>query len=284
MAGTSEWRQVLRMFMLVVGAGIVSVGLELFLVPNQIIDGGVVGISIMASYLTKLPLGLFLVILNLPFMVVGYNQIGKRFVISSLIALGALAVFVTYLNPKEPLTDDLLLGAIFGGVFIGTGVGIILRSGGCLDGTEIMAILIQRSRDLSIGEVIMFFNVFILGSSALVFGWDRALYSLIAYFVASKAIDVVVDGLNESKSVFIISNKHEEISRAILESLGRGVTHIFGKGGCSGEDKEILFSVVTRLELATLKSIINEIDPGAFIAIENVHEVLGGSFKKLSIH
>jgi len=284
MAGTPLWRHVLNVVFLIAGAAVVALGLELFLVPNNIIDGGVVGISIMVSYLSGLPLGMFLVVLNLPFMVIGYKQIGKKFVISSLIAIGALALFVSLLHSVDPLTGDLLLGAIFGGVFVGTGVGLIIRSGGSLDGTEIIAIIVQRSRDVSIGEVVMFFNVFILGSSAFIFGWDRALYSLIAYFVAFKSIDVVVEGLDESKSVTIISNKPDEISTAILNNLGRGVTHIYGKGGCSGEDKEILFSVISRLELSTLKSIINEIDPDAFIAVEHVHEVLGGSFQKRAVH
>lgn len=279
-----ELKTLLKILMLIIGAGIVAVGLELFLVQNNIIDGGVVGISIMASYLTDLPLGLFIFVLNLPFMVLGYQHIGKNFVISSLIGICFLWVWITPLSSMKPLTNDLLLAAIFGGVFVGFGVGIILRSGGSLDGTEIVAILVQRSKDVSIGEVVMFFNVFILGSSGLIFGWDRAMYSLIAYFIAFKTIDIVVEGLDESKSVTIISNKHQEISDAILHNLGRGVTHIYGKGGCSGEDKEILFSVVSRLEISTLKSIIEEIDPDAFIAVEHVHEVLGGNFQKRAIH
>lgn len=284
MAGTSTLRIVFRFLMLIVGAVITASGLELFLVPNNIVDGGIVGVSIIVSYLTQAPLGAFIVALNLPFMFVGYKHIGIHFVISSLIAIISLGISVTVLHSMPQLTQDLLLAAIFGGVFVGIGVGIILRSGGSLDGTEIVAILTHKSKGYSIGEVVMFFNVFILGSSGLVFGWDRAMYSLIAYFVAFKTIDVVVDGLDESKSVTIISNKHEEISKAILTKLGRGVTHFYGKGGCSQEDKEILFCIVTRLELATLKSLIEEIDDSAFIAVEHVHEVLGGGFEKRAIH
>ncbi len=280
----TELKRVFRLLMLVLGAGIAATGLEIFLVPNHIIDGGIVGISIMVSYLTQLPLGIFVVVLNLPFMIIGYKQIGKNFVIYSIIAIIALALFVTLLHPISRLTEDLLLAAIFGGVFVGVGVGIILRSGGSLDGTEILAILAHRSKGFSIGEVVMFFNVFILGSSGLIFGWDRAMYSLIAYFIAFKAIDVVIDGLEESKSVTIISDKYQEISDAILNSLGRGVTHLYGKGGCSQENKEILFCIIARLELATLKSLIEEIDENAFIAIEDVHEVLGGAFGKRAIH
>lgn len=184
----TELKRVFRLLMLVLGAGIAATGLEIFLVPNHIIDGGIVGISIMVSYLTQLPLGIFVVVLNLPFMIIGYKQIGKNFVIYSIIAIIALALFVTLLHPISRLTEDLLLAAIFGGVFVGVGVGIILRSGGSLDGTEILAILAHRSKGFSIGEVVMFFNVFILGSSGLIFGWDRAMYSLIAYFIAFKLL------------------------------------------------------------------------------------------------
>ncbi|KKM11656.1 membrane protein [Clostridiales bacterium PH28_bin88] len=273
-----------RLFWLVIGSAIVATGLEIFLVPNSIIDGGVVGISIIISHLTKLPLGLFLVALNVPFLFLGYKYIGKTFVISTFTGVTTLALFVTLLHPVPRLTGDLLLAAIFGGVLVGTGVGMIIKNGGSLDGTEILAILAHRTKGFSIGEVVMFFNVFILGSAGLVFGWDRAMYSLIAYFIAFRTIDVVIDGLDESKSVTIISNKPNEISEAILARLGRGLTHVYGKGGYSKEDKEILYCIVTRLELAKLKSIIQEIDDSAFVAIEDVHEVLGGGFRKKAIH
>lgn len=273
-----------RFFWLVAGAAIVATGLEIFLVPNSIIDGGVVGISIIASHVTRLPLGLLLVLLNVPFLFVGYKHIGKTFVVSTFVGVASLALFVTLLHPVPRLTGDLLLASIFGGVLVGAGVGIIIKNGGSLDGTEILAILAHRTKGFSIGEVVMFFNVFILGSAGLVFGWDRAMYSLIAYFVAFRTIDVVIDGLDESKSVTIISNKPSEISEAILARLGRGVTHVYGKGGYSKEDKEILYCIVTRLELAKLKSIIQEIDDSAFVAIEDVHEVLGGGFRKRAIH
>jgi len=281
---TIKLRLLLRFFWIIIGAAIVATGLEIFLIPNHIIDGGVVGISIIANYLTKVPLGFFLIALNLPFLFVGYKHIGKTFVISTFIGVIALGLFVTLLHPVPRLTDDLLLAAIFGGVLVGTGVGIIIKNGGSLDGTETIAILVHSTKGFSIGEVVMFFNIFILGSAGLVFGWDRAMYSLIAYYVAFKTIDVVIDGLEESKSVTIISNKPDEISNAIIHRLGRGLTHVYGKGGYSQEDKDILYCIVTRLELAKLKSIVQEIDNNAFIAVENVHEVLGGGFRKRTIH
>lgn len=279
-----ELRTIFRFCWLIIGAAISATGLEIFLIPNSIIDGGVVGISIITSHLTKIPIGAYLVALNFPFLFMGYKHIGKTFVISTFIGVTALASFVTLLHPVPGVTEDLLLAAIFGGVLVGTGVGIIIKNGGSLDGTEIVAILAHRTRGFSIGEVIMFFNIFILGSAGLVFGWDRAMYSLIAYYVAYRTIDVVIDGLDESKSVTIISSKPEEISAAILARLGRGLTHVYGKGGYSKEDKEILYCIVTRLELAKLKSIIQELDDNAFVAIENVHEVLGGGFHKRAIH
>lgn len=273
-----------RFFWLIVGASITAIGLEIFLVPNHIIDGGIVGISIIVSYVTNAPLGLFLFALNQPFLYLGYKYIGKTFVICTFLGLIALSIFVTLLHPVPELTKDLFLAAIFGGIFVGTGVGIIIKTGGSLDGTEIVAILVNRKYGFSIGEVVMFFNIFILSSAGLVFGWDRAMYSLIAYFVAYKIIDMVIEGLDESKSIIIISNKSNEISKTIIARLGRGVTHIYGKGGYLEEDKEILYCIVSRLELAKIKSIIQEIDDSAFIAIENVHEVLGGRFQKKAIH
>jgi uncharacterized membrane-anchored protein YitT (DUF2179 family) len=277
-------RHLKRLFFISLGALFVGVGLEIFLVPNSIIDGGVIGISILLAYLTGKPVGLFMVLLNLPFLVVGYKQIGRTFAVTTLIAVILMSFYITLFHGMEPFTDDLLLAAVFGGVVLGIGVGTIIRYGGSLDGTEIVAILFSRKTAFSVGEVVMFFNIFILGSAGFIFGWDHAMYSLIAYYIAIKMIDITIEGLDESKSVTIISECPEEISDAILHRLGRGVTHLYGKGGYSGEDKELLYVIVTRLEVAKLKSIVLEHDPGAFIAIEHVADVMGGRFKKKAIH
>ncbi|KEO84529.1 YitT family protein [Tumebacillus flagellatus] len=273
-----------RMFFIVLGSLIFAVGLEIFLVPNSIIDGGITGISILLGHLTGLPIGLFLFVLNLPFLLIGYKQIGRTFAVTTLIGVAFMSVFVSLLVPVEALTVDPLLAAVFGGVLMGIGVGTIIRYGGSLDGTEIVAILLTRKLPFSVGEIVMFFNIFILGSAGFVFGWDHAMYSLIAYYIAFKMIDITVEGLDQSKSVTIIAESPEDISDAIQYRLGRGVTHIYGKGGYSGEDKELLYVIVTRLELAKLKSIVLEIDPQAFIAIEHVSDVTGGRFRKKAIH
>lgn len=273
-----------RAIFLTIGALITAVGLELFLIPNQLVDGGVIGVSIMASYLTNLPLPLFIIGLNLPFIIMGYSHIGKTFAVSTLYALAVLSYFTTILHPVPVFTEDLLLATVFGGIVLGIGVGLILRYGGSLDGTEITALLVSPKLGFSVGEVVMFFNIFILGSAGFVYSWERAMYSLIAYFVAYKTIDIVIAGLDESKSVMIMSEKSQEISDAILHRLGRGVTHFYAKGGYTQEDKEVLYCVVTRLEMSKLKNLILDFDPEAFIAIEEVHEVEGGRFKKKAIH
>lgn len=273
-----------RIVFIIIGAIFVAVGLEIFLVPNQIIDGGIVGISIIGSHLSGLPLGLFLFLLNLPFLVIGYKMIGKTFALSTLLGVTVMSIGTTFLHPVESLTKDPLLAAVFGGIILGIGVGMVIRYGGSLDGTEIIAILFNKKLPFSVGETVMFFNVFILGSAGFVFGWDRAMYSLIAYYIAFKLIDITIDGFEESKSVWIISDKHKEIGEVLLARLGRGVTYLNGEGGYSGEDKKVVFCVVTRLEEAKLKLIVEEIDPTAFLAIGTIAEVQGGRFKKRNIH
>jgi uncharacterized membrane-anchored protein YitT (DUF2179 family) len=273
-----------RALFIFLGACLVSVGLEIFLVPNQIIDGGIVGVSIILSYLTGIKLGIFLVVLNLPFLYFGYKQIGKTFALSTLFGVVVMAIGTTILHPVQVITEDLLLATVFGGVSLGIGVGLVLRYGGSLDGTEIVAILFNKKTPFSVGEVVMFLNLFILGSAGFVFGWDRAMYSLMAYFIAFKMIDIVLEGFDESKSVWIISDNHREIGEALLARLGRGVTYLTGEGGYTGEDKKVIFCVITRLEEAKLKSIVEELDSSAFLAIANIHDVKGGRFKKKDIH
>lgn len=269
---------------LFIGASLMAVGLEVFLIPNNVVDGGITGISIISSYLTDLPLGLFLVILNLPFLLIGYKQIGKTFAFSTLYAVIVMAVGTYLLHHVSAFTEDLLLATVFGGIILGIGVGIVIRFGGSLDGTEIVAILLNKKTPFSVGEIVMFFNFFILGSAGFVFGWDRAMYSLIAYFIAFKMIDIVIEGLDDSKSVWIISEKSQDIGDALVSRLGRGVTYLNGEGGFTGGHKRVIFCVITRLEEAKLKTIVEELDPVAFLAIGNIHDVKGGRFKKKDIH
>lgn len=277
-------RIIKKYILLFIGSIIAAIGLEIFLVPNNIIDGGIVGISIMVSHVTGLPLSLFLVVLNIPFLYLGYAQIGKSFAISTMFSIVSLSYWVSVFHPIPGLTNDLFLAAIFGGIVVGIGVGLIIRYGGSLDGTEIVAILLDKRTSFSVGEVIMFFNLFILTSAGFVFSWDKAMYSLVAYFIAFKVIDTVIEGLDESKAVMIVTEKPEDITETLMARLGRGVTVLHGEGGYTKERKNILYCVITRLEMAKLKAIIDEIDENAFVTFNDVHEVMGGQFKKKAIH
>ncbi|WP_093291308.1 YitT family protein [Thermoactinomyces sp. DSM 45892] len=270
--------------MILFGAILVAVGLEIFLVPNQIMDGGIVGISMLLSYLTGFKLGVLLFVLNLPFFFLGYKQIGKTFALSTLFGVIVMSVSTYYLHSVPPLTEDPLLAAVFGGIVIGIGVGLVIRYGGSLDGTEILAILFNKKTSFSVGQIVLFFNLFILGSAGFLFGWERAMYSFIAYFIVFKLLDVVIEGFDETKLVWIMSEEPEKLGSCILSSLGRGVTYLSGEGGYTGEYKKVIFCVVTRLEEAKLKEIVEEIDPQAFLAVGNIHEVRGGHFKKRAVH
>jgi uncharacterized membrane-anchored protein YitT (DUF2179 family) len=281
---TSKVKVIERVFFIIFGAVLMGVGIEEFLVPNKILDGGIVGISIILSHLTGWRLGLFIFILNIPFFFIGYKQIGKTFALSTLLGITVLSITTTLLHNFPVFTEDLLLATVFGGIVLGTGVGIVIRFGGSLDGTEIMAILMNKKLPFSVGEVIMFFNIFIFGTAGFIFGWDRAMYSLLAYFIAFKMIDIVIAGLDESKSAWIISDQANEIGEAILARLGRGVTYLNGEGAYTGDDKRVIFCVITRLEEAKLKTIVEEIDSSAFLAVGNIAEVRGGRFKKRDIH
>lgn len=272
-----------RVSFMVLGSILAAMGLEIFLIPNNIIDGGITGISIMASYLTSIQLGIFIFILNLPFIIIGYKQIGKTFALSTIFSVICFSIFVTLFHPVPGVTQDTLLATIFGGIILGVGIGLIIRNGGSLDGTEIIAILFEKRSAFSIGEIVMFINIFILGISGFVFSWDRAMYSLIAYFIAFKAIDITVEGLEESKAVIIVSDKNKDISSAIMDRLGRGITLLDGKGAYSGDETEVIYVVLSRLEIAKLKNIVNGFDEDALITITSV-EGAGKKYAKKAIH
>ncbi|QLK85222.1 YitT family protein [Staphylococcus sp. 17KM0847] len=273
-----------RFFFITLGAVLMGVALELFLVPNHLLDGGIVGISIILSHLTSFKLGLFIFVLNLPFFFLGYKQIGKTFAISTIYAITVLSISTILLHPIDPVIDDKFLVTIFGGAILGIGVGIVLRYGGSLDGTEILSILVQNKVPFSVGEIVMIINFFIFGVAGFVFTWENALFSVVAYFIASKMIDTVLLGFDESKSVWVISDAYKDIGEAINSRLGRGVTYLKGEGAYTGEDKRVIFCVITRLEEAKLKDIVMEIDNSAFLSIGNVSEVRGGNHKKRDIH
>ena len=265
------------------GSILAAIGLEIFLLPNNVIDGGMTGISIIASHLTKIQLGIFVFLFNLPFVIVGYRQIGKTFAFSTIFSVICFAIGVSVLHPVPGITQDILLATIFGGIILGAGVGVIIRNGGSLDGTEIIAIILEKRTPFSVGEIVMFFNLFILGSSGFIFGWDRAMYSLIAYFIAFKTIDITVEGLNELKAVIIVSDKNDDISEAIMARLGRGITLLDGKGAYSGNKTNVIYVVLSRLEITKLKDIVNGFDTEALITITSV-EGTGKRYKKKAIH
>ncbi len=270
--------------LLLIGAFIFAIGLEAFLVPNQIIDGGIVGVSIITSYLTETKLAIWLVLFNIPFIFFGYRQIGKTFAVVTLLAITLMSGFTILLHSVEPFTDDLLLSTVFGGFLLGAGIGLVIRAGGSLDGTEILAVSFTDRLPFSVGEIVMFFNIFILGMAGFIFSWDRAMYSLLTYFIAFKTIDIVLEGIDQSKAAWIITTSPDDVGQAIMDRLGRGVTYLHGEGAYTGDGKKVVFTVISRLEETKLKDILDDYDEKAFLAIGNIHDVRGGQFKKKNIH
>ena len=270
----------IKLFFLTLGAFLAAFSLECFLVPNNIIDGGIVGISMMASYLTNINLGLLLTILNLPFLLLAFSEFGKKFVASALYAVTMLSLFVNLIHHHiKPITNDLLLSACFGGAILGLGVGIVLKHDACMDGTEILSIKISKKQPYSVGEIIMFFNVFIFTSAGFLYGWDRAMYSTLTYIVAYRVIDMVLQGLSEEKSIRVITDKGYELGQAIIHNLNKTVTYIEAQGGYSQAKKTMVYCVIPRIELNKLKELIFCVDQDAFISIENIHEVYGKRYK-----
>lgn len=270
-----------NIFFLTLGALIAAFALEIFLVPNKIIDGGIVGISIMCSAKTALPLGFFTFFLNIPFIFLALKRFGKLFVCYTFFSVAMLSAFITLFEYfHKSFSSDAILACIFGGVLLGLGVGLILRNNGSLDGTEIVAIRLKEKVSFSVGEIIMFFNIFIFLAAGFVFSWDKCLYSMLTYFIAYKVIDIVLEGLNESKSIRIISDKAEEIGQEIIDKMNTSVTYMDVVGGYSKAPKKLVYCVISRLEIVKMKELIKVIDPTAFLTIENVHDVEGVRVKK----
>jgi uncharacterized membrane-anchored protein YitT (DUF2179 family) len=263
---------------MVLGTFLVALALKVFLAPNGLIDGGVVGISMLCSYLFgREYLPYFIVGLNLPFLILGYKLVGRRFVLHMLAAVVALGVFSFFLNRMPPFRGEALEIIVFGGLCLGIGTGLVIRMGGAVDGTEILAIIINRKRGFTVGQVIFFFNIFIFALSGFVEQhWHPALRSFMTYIVAYKIMDTVIVGLDETKAVRIITAKPRELAESLMHELNLGVTILYGRGGYSGEDKEILYVIVERLQLSGLKELVHREDPTAFLAVENLYEVISG--------
>ena len=271
---------IINLIFCTIGAFLAAFALECFLVPNQIIDGGIVGISIMASYITKINLGVFLIALNIPFVLLALSEFGKKFIFTALYSVIALAGFVNICHHIPKVTGDLLLSALFGGGILGVGVGIVLKNNACMDGTEILAMKISKKYPYSVGEIIMFINIFIFTSAGFLYGWEQAMYSTLTYLIAYRAIDSIVQGLSEEKSIRIISDKGREIGQAIIEKLDKTVTYIEAQGGYSKAKKVMVYCVIPRIELYKLKELVMQMDKDAFLSTENVHEVFGKRYKK----
>jgi len=277
------------LFFLTLGGVLAAIAIEIFLVPNNIIDGGILGIAIMTDYISKqkmgidLSLGLFTFVLNLPFIFFALKKFGKGFILSAFYAITIMSLTIALIESVESVseaTKQPILACLFGGLILGVGVGLVLRHNGCLDGTEILSIAINKKLGFSIGEIVMFCNVFIFGAAGFIYGWDNAMFSMFTYYIAYHVIDIVLEGLNESKSIWIISDFSEQIGQAIIDKLNLSVTYLSATGGYSGMEKKIVYCVASRIELVKLKQIVRETDSAAFLSIVNVSEVEGVRIKK----
>ena len=265
-----------------IALGILSAGMGLkgFLLSSNFIDGGVTGVSMLLAKTTSLSLAVWLPLVNLPFVAVGYRQMGRAFAVRSVLAIGGLAVVLATV-PYPDVTPDLVLTAVFGGLFIGAGIGLAMRGGAVLDGTEIAALLISRRGDvLRVGDVILIFNVVLFLVAMSVLGVSEALYSILTYVAAAKTLDFVLYGIDEYTAITIVSAEHAAIRERITGDLGRGVTVYRGYGGMSGVERDILYCVVTRLEIGKVKSIVRELDAGAFVVFHPLSGAEGGIVKR----
>jgi uncharacterized membrane-anchored protein YitT (DUF2179 family) len=266
-------------FLILLGVLSAGFGLQGFLLPNMFIDGGVMGISLTIAEVTKIPLSFLIVVVNLPFLIMGFSTISRQFALKSIIAIILLAVSVHFI-PFPIITEDKLLIAVFGGFFLGLGIGLAIRGGSVIDGTEVLAVFVSRKTSLTIGDVILIFNIIIFGIAAYVFTIEISLYAMLTYLAASKTVDFIVSGIEEYLGITIISDKNEEIRLAIIDKLGRGCTIYSGKRGQSLKQTEIIYTLITRLELAKLHTEIDKIDKDAFIVMHSIKDAKGGMIKK----
>lgn len=284
---TSKLKKKIRSILLIgIGITLASIGLECFLIPNGFLDGGVTGISLLVNELTHVPFPILLFFFNIPFILVGYRTIGKGFALTSIISIGILAIILGTIH-FPVVTDENLLVAAFGGVFLGAGIGFAVRGGAVLDGTEILAIYISRKSPLSIGDIILIFNIIIFSVAALLISIEIALYAMLTYYIASKAVTFIIDGIEEYTSVMVVTEKADEIRYEIVHKLGHGVTLLDGKRGGYGrqigeplQGIQVVLTVVTRLELPKLQATINQIDPNAFTILNSLMDTKGGMIKK----
>lgn len=275
---TTKYKTLISFLMLTIGSILAAYALETFLIPNTILDGGVTGISIIISKLSKIPLSILVLLTNIPLVYVGYKNMGRGFLIRAVYSMVLFSIFLSYFAYFESVTEQILLATVYGGALLGVGVGLVIHFGGCIDGTESVALVISKRTSLSVGQVVLIFNLIIYSVAGIIFGIDRAMYSLLTYFITFKVIDFVSEGIDQTKSALIITEKGTDMANEIFKRLGRTVTKIKGSGLISGE-KEVLYCVLTRMEVFELKKICNEMDKSSFISISDVSEIIGDHIK-----
>lgn len=272
---------------MILGVGSAAFGLESFLLPNHFIDGGVIGIALLTSGLSSIPLSWLIMFLSLPFVILGYNVISKQFAIKTALSIIGLALVLTNIHFPE-VTDEKLLVAVFGGFFLGAGTGLSMRGGSVIDGTEVLALYMGKKFGVSIGDVIIVINILIFSAAAYFLSVEAALYSMITYFAASKTIDFFIEGIEEYIAVNIVSVHSEEIREMITQSMGRGVTIYKGERGVKHQELsdrlDIVYTVITRLELNELNTAIQKIDSNAFVVMSSVKDIRGGMIKRRPLH
>jgi uncharacterized membrane-anchored protein YitT (DUF2179 family) len=258
-------------------------GLKGFLIPNHFIDGGATGIALLISQLTIANLEVMLVLVNIPFLLLGLGVIGRTFAIKATLAITGLALVAAFVNFPH-VTDDKLLVAIFGGFFLGAGIGLTIRGGAVIDGTEVVALYLSKRFGTTVGDIITIINIIIFGVAAYFLSVDIALYAMITYLAASRTVDFIIEGIEEYTGVTIISSHSEEIKEMIINKLGRGITVYKGKSGFGKQghtdDKNIIYTVITRLEISRLNTEIHKIDPNAFVVMTTIKDIKGGMVKK----
>lgn len=281
-------RHIKDFFLICIGITMASIGLKEFLLPNDFLDGGAMGLSLLTEIMTGIELSILIVLINLPFIIIGAKQISLQFAIKSGLAILALSLLVHFIN-LPMITSDKLLISVFGGFFLGAGIGFTIRGGAVIDGTEVLAIYISKKTSLSVGDFIAVFNVILFSFSALLVSVETAMYSMLTYFAASKTVDFIINGIEEYIGVTIISRKADDVKEAIIGKLGRGVTVYnsesgYGKTGLNINENKILFCVVTRLEVTRLLLEIDKIDEEAFVVQHAIKDTKGGMIKKRPLH
>ena len=275
---TKKYQTLINFLMLTLGSIIGAFALETILIPNTILDVGVTGISIIISKLTSIPLSILVLILNIPFVYIGYKNMGKGFLMRAVYSMVLFSLSLSYFAYFDTLIDTILLATVYGGALLGLGVGLVIHAGGCVDGTESVSLVISKKTSLSVGQVVLIFNLIIYFVAGFIFGIDRALYSLLTYFITYKVIDLVSEGFEQAKAALIVTEKWTDMAEEIYKKLGRTVTKLKGKGLISGE-KEVLYCVLTRIEVFELKRICENLDQSSFISILEVSEIIGDHIK-----